>query len=182
LLLAAAVLYCVSIAAAFWFTADWGARQAWAVALTGLVLVWYTWETMRLRRVASAQRELQLRPLVILEPHEKGFVVRNVGHGAALNIRIDDVILSESEDVVIRFPRLLPVLAGGASAELPAESFKRGKSAGDFFLAHLDPVYATLDLRVRVRFQNAEMKPYVVTESLNPGELRIAELSTSEAL
>ena len=63
-----------------------------------------------------------------------------------------------------------------------AESFKRGRSAGDFFLAHLDPQYAKLNLPVRVTFQNAEMTSYVVTESIIPGELRITKLSTSEAL
>jgi hypothetical protein len=137
---------------------------------------------MQLRRAAFSQRQLQLRPLVVLELKEKGFVVRNVGHGVALNVQVGDVILSEQEKVVIRFPGLLPVLASGATAELAAESFKRGKSAGDFFLAHLDPQYASLNLRVRVQFQNVEMTPYVVTESIIPGELRITELSTSEAL
>ena len=83
---------------------------------------------------------------------------------------------------MIRFPHLLPVLASGATAPLVAESFKRGRSAGDFFLAHLDPQYAKLNLPVRVTFQNAEMTSYVVTESIIPGELRITKLSTSEAL
>ena len=181
-MISAAVLYAGGIAAAFWWTADWTERQTWAVVLTGLVLIWYTWETMQLRRAAFSQRQLQLRPFVVLEPEEKGFLVRNVGHGVALNVQVDDVTLSEQEEVVIRFPRLLPFLASGGTAQLAAESFKRGRSTGDFFLAHLDPQYATLNLRVRVKFQNAEMTPYVVTESIIPRELRIMELSTCEAL
>jgi len=98
-----------------------------------------------------------------------------------LNIQVNEVILSEQEEIVIRFPRLLPVLASGRTAPVAAESFKRGRSAGDFFLAHLDPNYATWSFRVRVKFQNAEMTPYVVTEAIIPGELRIAELSSREA-
>lgn len=182
LLISAAVLYAGGIAAVFWWTGDWTARQTWAVALTGFVLIWYTWETMQLRRAAFSQRQLQLRPLVVLELDEKGFAVRNVGHGVALNVQVEDVVLSEQEEIVIRFPRLLPVLASGGTVQVAAESFKKGRSAGDFFLAHLDPQYARLSLRVHVRFQNAEMAPYVATESIIPGELRITELSTSEAL
>jgi hypothetical protein len=182
LLVCPELLYGIGTAVAFWWYADWTARQTVAVALAGFVLIWYTWETMQLRRAAFAQRQLQLRPLVVLEPQEKGFVLRNVGPGVALNVQVDDVILSKQQEVAIRFPRLLPVLTSGATAPLVAEGLRRGRSVGDFFLSHLDPEYAIMDLRVSVRFQNAEMTPYVVTESINPGELRIAKLSTNETL
>lgn len=169
------------VATSVWWT-DWTARQTWAVALTGLVLIWYAWEAMQLRQATFAQRELQLRPLVVLEPEKNSFRLRNFGHGTALNISIDDVIVSEQEEIVIRFPQVIPVLPAGATAEVRAESFKKGRLAGDFFLAHLDPEYASLDLRVCVHFQNAEMAPYMVTESIRPGELSITDVSTSEAL
>jgi len=78
-LMGAAILYGCGIAAAFWWTADWTARQTWAVALTGLVLIWYTWETMQLRRAAFAQRQLQLRPFVLLELGRRGLRSETLG-------------------------------------------------------------------------------------------------------
>jgi hypothetical protein len=71
------------------------------VLATGLVLIWYTVETKRLRAQAQRQveeiqqqTEAQLRPFVIVEPtftegitHGE-FIMRNIGNGTALNIRI----------------------------------------------------------------------------------------------
>ena len=87
-------------------------------------------------------------------------------------------MLSEQEEVLIRFPQLVPILPAGASVDVAAESFKKGRSAGDFFFAHLDPEYARLKLHVRVHFRNAEMTPYSVVELLRPGVLSIEEVST----
>lgn len=92
-LIVVALLYCAGIAIAFCWLQDWTARQTWAVILTGLVIIWYTWETMQLRRGTFAQRELKLRPFVVLEPREKGFCMRNFGHGVALNVRVEDVTI-----------------------------------------------------------------------------------------
>jgi hypothetical protein len=115
----------------------------------------------------------------VLEPAGNRLVARNLGRGVALNVQIVHVVISEKEDVSIHFPRLLPFLAAGATCDVAAESFRRGRTAGDFFLAHLEPKYARLDLRVRIHFQNTEMANFAVTETIRPGKLRIAGLSTS---
>jgi hypothetical protein len=41
--------------------------SAWAVSLTGAVVIWYTWETMQLRRAAYREREGQLRPFIVFQ-------------------------------------------------------------------------------------------------------------------
>jgi hypothetical protein len=158
---------------AFSAYSGWTERQTWAVIFTAVVLIWYTWETMEVRRAAHLQRELQLRPFIVLEPQERDFVLSNVGNGAAVNIKIDDVVVDETHGVSIRFPASVPVLRPGAALPIRAESIKGGKSAGDFFLAHLDPQYAALELKIVLRFQNVEMKPYSVAQTVCPGELRI---------
>jgi hypothetical protein len=181
-LLTAALLYSGGMLVAFYWCQDWTARQTWAVILTGLAIVWYTWETVLIRRATLAQRELQLRPFVVLEPkREGGFYAHNVGYGPALNVRVEDVTVDQIEDVVVRFPESVYMIAAGKSANLAAQSFKKGKPAGDFFLAHLDPTYANRDLRVRITFQNAEMRSYAVTEAVRSQELSVLEVS-SEAL
>lgn len=159
-LLTAVAVYSLGVAAAFYWFTDWTARQTWAVVLTGLAIIWYTWETTLLRRATVAQRELQLRPFVVLEPKkEGGFWAHNIGYGPALNIGVDDVTISPTEDIVVRFPAKIYMLEAGKSAHVAAESFKRGKPAGNFFLSSLDPQYTNTDLRLRVTFQNAEMRP-----------------------
>lgn len=65
--------------------------------------------------------------------------------------------------------------------DLAAQSFRKGR-LDESFIAHLNPKYATLDLRVRITFNNAEMKPYAVTESIQPRSLHIADISTSDSL
>jgi hypothetical protein len=93
---AALTFYAVGMAAAFIvFRDDWSAIQTWAVVLTGIVIIWYTWETMQLRETASSQRELQLRPFVVLELKDKKFVVTNVGPGVAVNVRITAFSISD---------------------------------------------------------------------------------------
>ena len=165
--------YAAAMAWVFLNYTGWTERQTWAIILTGIVIILYTWETMELRRVAHLQRELQLRPFVVLEPQATDFSISNVGHGAAVNIRVSDVIIDESLGISVRFPSSIPVLRAGEACSIRAESLKHGKIAGDFFLAHIDPKYASLELKVVLEFQNIEMKTYAVTQTVRPGDLRI---------
>lgn len=49
LLYIALMLYVAGIGFTFVVCKDnWTAIQTWAVVLTGIVLIWYTWETMQL--------------------------------------------------------------------------------------------------------------------------------------
>ena len=157
----------------------WIATQTIAVGLTGLVLIWYTWETRRLGEEARRQTALQLRPYVIVEPVGVGdFQVRNVGHGPAFNIRVADVVVSEDEALIIHFPHPIPVLVAGGADGLQQESSKQGRDAGDFFLAHLAS-YATRPLSVTVECQDAEGRRHRVRERvrvsghLEPGGIEI---------
>lgn len=166
------VLYAVGIGLAFVVCkGNWTAIQTWAVILTGIVLIWYTWETMRLREATWAQRELQLRPFVVLELKKKQFEVTNLGGGVALNVRIDEVVVDKAFQITIRFPESIAVLRPGETQAVRAESFKEGQSTDDFFLAHLDTQYANRELDVKIQFQNVEMQSYSISERVGPGQL-----------
>jgi hypothetical protein len=165
------------MAAAFVLTSDWTARQTWAVILTGLVIIWYTWETMQLRYAAHAQRETQLRPYVVLEAAPGALSVANVGNGVALHVRLAPVIVSRELSVEIRFPQSIAILRPGQSVPLVARSYKKGVDAGDFFNAHLDPQYATLELEVKVTFDNVELKAYSTTQRVTPGNLVVGAIA-----
>lgn len=101
------------------FETDWTAIQTWAVILTGVVLIWYTWETMLLRQVAFLQREVQLRPFVVFRKEGERYVVENIGNGVALMVRIDGVTMEEPPTKLeIRFPNSLSLLKPGTVADV----------------------------------------------------------------
>jgi hypothetical protein len=156
----AAAYFCVS-------PKDWTALQTWAVVLTGLVIIWYTWETKELRHAAYAQMDLQIRPYVVLQPETTQVLVTNFGNGAALHIRVDPVVVSTAEDIELRFLKMIPVLRSGESAPVEVTSFKKGKPTGDAYNVHLDPRYANRQLIVTVRFDDLELKAYSIVQQVS---------------
>lgn len=151
--------------------------QTWAVVLTGIVLILYTWETMRSREAAFAQRVLQLRPFVVVELKKKQFEVTNLGVGVAINVKINDFVIDREFEITVRFPESIAVLRPGETQPMQAESFKKGISASEFFLAHLDKEYVNREIEVKIEFQNVEMKPYSVSEYVVPGRLQMKGFS-----
>jgi hypothetical protein len=75
-------------------------------------------KTVRLRLAAEPQLESVLRPMVVLVPtREQGVVaLKNIGNGAALNIRIfsSHVPTVGGEDIMLRFPVGMVALGPGA--------------------------------------------------------------------
>jgi hypothetical protein len=175
----ALALYAAGIGLSFIVCKDnWTAIQTWAVVLTGVVLIWYSWETMRLREVAFSQREIQLRPFVVLELKKKQIEITNIGVGVALNVKIKEVTIDKEHDIIVRFPAEgIAVLRSGETQPVQAESFKKGTSVGDFFLAHLNNEYANQEIELKIEFQNIEMKSYSVSERVVPGQLRMKGFS-----
>lgn len=167
-------LYGVGIYYALRYETDWAAKQTWAVILTGFVLIWYTWETMLLRRVAFLQRELQLRPFVVFRKEIEKYVVENIGHGAALDVHIDRVNMeAPGTKMEIRFPNPLPLLKPGAIADVEIEVYINGRKTDPVFAAHLDPKYAIQDVDVHIHFSNLEGKTYSLVEIISPKTLTI---------
>jgi hypothetical protein len=128
---------------------------------------------MLLRQVTLAQRELQLRPFVAIERLDRSFLLRNFGVGVAVNVKVDNVVIDAAENIVVRFPEVIPILPNGEIKEISAQSFHGDAAMGDFFGAHLDPRYAIMDLQIDVTFQNVEMKLYRVSVRVRPGNVEI---------
>ena len=167
-------VYAAGIYCALKFETDWTARQTWAVILTGIVLIWYTWETMLLRRLAFLQREVQLRPFVVFRKEGERYVVENIGNGAALGVRIDSVTMEvPSTKLEIRFPNSLSLLKPGAVAYVEVKVLVNGNESDPMFAAHLDPQYAIQDVDVHIHFSNIEGKQYSLVEVVSPQTLSI---------
>lgn len=173
-LVVALTIYGVGIYCALKYETDWTAKQTWAVILTGFVLIWYTWETMLLRRVAFLQREVQLRPFVIFRKDIEKYVVENIGNGAALDVHVDSVKMEAFETKLeIGFPNPLPLLKPGEVAVVEIEVHINGKKSDPAFAAHLDPKCAILDVDVHIHFSNLEGKKYSLVEVISPQTLSI---------
>lgn len=167
-------LYGVGIGLALRYGTDWGEKQTWTVILTGAILIWYTWETMLLRRVAVGQRELQLRPFIVFQKVNGGYVVENIGSSAALDVRIDPIALVAPQirlDIV--FPGAIPLLKAGATASIEVTVDVDGRKSDPNFAAHLDPKYAVQDVDVRISFRNLEGKEYQLVQVIAPKTVSI---------
>jgi hypothetical protein len=175
------IVYATAISGGYWY---WGGKpeeiSAWAVALAGAVVLWYTWETMHLRRIAFDQRELQLRPFIVFRKEAEGYVLENVGNGAALDVWIENIkIGDESKPLMeIRFPHHLPFLRKDSIAAVIIEVYIKGNREEDIWgTAHLDPKYAVNDINVKIHFSNIEGKGYIVEEVFSPGKISIEGFS-----
>src|SRR2546430_6175619 len=96
------------------------------LAITAGIVLWYTWETKRLRETAQQQVEavyqqieVQQRPFVIVEaPRSDSLVACNVGNSAAINIHIR-VVNSPS---TVMIPLLTPSSGAGIGIDTNGEA------------------------------------------------------------
>ena len=176
-------LYGIGMACAIVYASDWAAKQTWAVILTGVILIWYTWETMLLRQVATLQREAQLRPFVVFRAEGGKYVVENIGLAAALDVRIDrTTIEAPSFKMDIEFPNPVPLLKAGLVAELAVEVKINGTPVDPVFAAHLDAQHAALDIDVHIHFKNIEGKDYSLVETISLKTVTIKGFRNESAL
>lgn len=168
-------LYIVLISITWYVTKEWISIQTIAIILTGIIVIWYTVETKMLRFETQRQTEVSLRPFIVFEILNDHFSLRNLGTAPALNVKIRPVQVDANESIIIQFPDLIPSIMPGKSVEVRAESFKKGKSAGDFFLAHIDPSYANRTLTIKIDYQNIELHKYTTKEKISPKKREITE-------
>lgn len=151
-------------------TGKYDAISAWAIIVTGAVVIWYTWETMQLRREAFSQREMQLRPFITFYKGDSGYVIENIGHGVALDVYIDTVKLDDTE---IRFPQRIPILKQNIVLPFQTEIYINGKRIDEIFTAILDHRYTVSDINLNIQFSNIEGKRYSLVEIISPKMLSL---------
>ena len=177
-LMASITVYLVIILLTWVCTKNPSTTQTMVVTLTGLVIIWYTYETYKLRLDTQLQTEISQRPFVSAKLIDNNLEVINIGNGAALNIYIKPIEVDQAEQILIKFPESIPVLRPGHSNLVSAECFMQGRPVGDVFLAHLDPRYANQELIIEIVFQNIELREYRTRERIMPGSRKILEFLT----
>lgn len=134
--------------------------------LTLVAVIFYTYETNKLRKETFRQTELQLRPCITMRKsgEDKKAVAMNIGHSPALNIEIEDINIKNQ---VISFQRrnlLKPdkdrmVKIIKKNIENPKEERKIEKIINDF------PFFNKNDLpeghyQLTIKYKNIENKKY----------------------
>ena len=61
--------------------------------LTLLVIILYTWETRGMKKQMIKQKELSMRPLIVIDHDGSHYVLKNVGYGPAIETRMDDITI-----------------------------------------------------------------------------------------
>ena len=108
--------------------------QTIVLIITAGSVCWYTWETAKLRREMVRQNEIALRPVLVPEfgRSAQELVLRNIGVGAALNVRIKPLEIFRSSEfggeLVIEF-RFTPVayLASAQTSQIGFERYVDGQ-------------------------------------------------------
>jgi hypothetical protein len=149
--------------------------QTIAIFLTGIILIWYTWETSNLRKesqnqVKAAQNqvtetrrqtEIQQRPCIIVEyfGNPPRLRARNVGNGTAINIKLEGVSFSSPVSYGKGFPLFFPILVKDESVEL--EGIEPGN----------------ISISMTIHFENIDRSSYFVREKIEPWKIEIIDYS-----
>lgn len=128
---------------------------------TAIIIAWYTIETYYLRATQTRQLDISVLPsIIVFRAVENGsFSIKNVGNGVAINIKFDDAILSEKDDLCLRFPQVLALLPG-ATELIKIESIRDGHKIDFPFDAHFDQRYANRQWEITVTFEDIARQKY----------------------
>ncbi|MDP6560322.1 MAG: hypothetical protein QF619_09430 [Candidatus Binatia bacterium] len=154
--------------------------QTGVLVTTGLIIIWFAWETRQLGKESRRQTENQLRPFILFMPAPQShtgmaFEVSNVGNGTATNVKIGYMSISASDELTIRFSDTLPAVRQGESLLVTGHVHRMGKSPNpsDIHLENLNPNYTGRTYQLDVSFQDVESRPYSVEEIISPRTLSI---------
>jgi len=142
---------------------------SYILLLTLLAIVFYSWETSQLRiqskrqiELAQEQMELSLKPQLEIVFQRAHFRLYNVGNGPAVQVRIDDKIVSPARyPVRLRF--ICPsIIEKDECLPIELKVLKEDGSCedGSTCLGFITPPLAMETYDIKVRYENLMGKPY----------------------
>ena len=142
---------------------------SYILLLTLLAIVFYSWETSQLRiqskrqiELAQEQMELSLKPQLEIVFQRAHFRLYNVGNGPAVQVRIDDKIVSPARyPVRLRF--ICPsIIKKDECLPIELKVLKEDGSCedGSTCLGFITPPLAMETYDIKVRYENLMGKPY----------------------
>ncbi len=168
-------IYVIVIALILKFSANGSTAETWVTITTGFILIWYTWETMILRQIASKQLDLQLQPLVIYKNDEKE-EIENIGNSVALNIKIEPVRKKNGDFMrEIIFPEFTAPLKPNHKTEIKTKTYLNGEEINLEHSAYLNVKHATDQSILIINFENQIGEKFYVKQLVAPKNTTILE-------
>jgi hypothetical protein len=153
-----------------------------AAFVTGLVVLWYTWETQALRLETARQTEFNLLPYVVVRPERDRpgteralhLAVVNLGSGPALHVRARDLGVQVAYDF-----RELAGRAGGEARRVPgirrpARPEGVGAALAELrYSSWLDATFWGAPRRLVIEYENVYRTPYSLEVELDGEVARV---------
>lgn len=151
-------------------TIDWSAMSTLALILTFGAILWYSYETQKLKRIAYQQLQIQVAPILIIYFRENPsrITVRNIGNGPALNVEFEKIFFPLSEGQKTEFTLKIddpPTLIPGEERSVMGSMMINGKTIFEDFpkkgsTVWIEPKYAELDIEFAIIYSDMRNEKY----------------------
>lgn len=130
------------------------------------VIVWYAIETHKLRQETAKQKELQLRPFVMLINFEGKYALKNLGFSPALNVKIENIMTDKfvfyfEEAALVRKDQIYNIKPIKVEA---IENMAKGitKSFDDTIISDFPffPNFKADNYKIKIDYKNMENQEY----------------------
>lgn len=143
---------------------DWQAISSIALILTLGAVIWYARETRGLKIQMIKQIELNLRPFLIIfyKPYQgmEYFYIKNIGHGCALDIKINDLAILDTQEIQIKYV-IIPINLLDSKEEEKLELRNQSeRTLSVFEWGPLLPRTAVRSFDFLISYKNIENKEY----------------------
>jgi hypothetical protein len=168
---------------------DWPAVGAIATAITCAVVVWYTVETQKLRRLSERQIELLVRPFVVARFNDGKLYVKNIGKGSAFNVTVESVELLDDvprpTKYLIGFPEPVSALEPGQESLLRPFAERNGMRVPpgelETLMSNLNTQLTQSSFTLAVEYNNLDGMHYRTQIEVGPGTWKILPMKAGGA-
>jgi len=140
--------------------------------LTLLAIIAYTWVTWGMKKQMIKQKELSMRPFIVLALDGDRYILKNIGYGPAnaIDTKMDDIVIVKiDENITIKYSfRNIDTMTPGETAPLNI-CYENGNPATEFDQAAIMPRFAARSFDYKIIYHNLENKEYSTSGKLGKG-------------
>jgi len=138
--------------------------------LTLLAIIWYAWQTRGMKKQMIKQKELSMRPFIVLAHDGDRYILKNIGYGPAIDIKMDNIAISKIDEklTIIYSFKKVDIITVGETAALNI-CYENGNPATDSDQAAIMPQFAVKSFNFRIIYHNLENKAYSTSGKLGKG-------------
>ena len=143
------------------------------LAITGIIVAWYTYETSQMKNEMVTQRRLSSSPFVIIEENNKKFVLSNYGT-PAINIEISGVDLGEYDTFI--FPEIL-FLAPNSHIEIIGKTNSGSSLIDQSLHVYWKGLYGSeFDIKTSIKYDDLTGRRYETLMKVGKGDHKIIHI------